>query len=153
MSHIKTSILKICLLLACLNCFIASAQNKSIILGRPTDSSITASIIFDQNVEYFIEYGTASGNYTKSSSKFLNSANIPDEIDIVLLLPNTHYFYRLQYRLLNNPNFTASPEYSFTTQRAKGSTFTFTIESDEHLYDKKGYPFYLSNLLKQPSVR
>ncbi|MEI7983483.1 MAG: T9SS type A sorting domain-containing protein, partial [Bacteroidota bacterium] len=29
-------------------------------------------------------------------------------------------------------------EHSFHTQRAPGSAFTFTIESDEHLYDKKG---------------
>jgi len=140
MSHIKKSILKICLLLACLNCFIASAQNKSIILGRPTDSSITASILFDQNVEYFIEYGTTSSSYPTSTIKYLNTANTPNEIDIVSLKPNTRYFYRLQYRLINNPNFTATPEYSFNTQRAKGSTFTFTIESDEHLYDKKGIP-------------
>jgi hypothetical protein len=140
MSHLKTTSLKICILFIFLNGLTASAQNKSIILGRPTDSSITASILFDQNVEYFIEYGTTSSSYPTSTIKYLNTANTPNEIDIVSLKPNTRYFYRLQYRQLNNPNFTATPEYSFYTQRAKGSTFTFTIESDEHLYDKKGIP-------------
>jgi hypothetical protein len=32
----------------------AHAQEKSIILGRPTDTSIRASIMFDQNVQYYI---------------------------------------------------------------------------------------------------
>ena len=30
-------------------------------------------------------------------------------------------------------------EFSFHTQRAKGASFNFTIEADEHLYDKKGF--------------
>lgn len=130
MCHLKSTSLKIGFFLVFLNTTIAFAQNKSIILGRPTDSTTTASILFDQSVEYFVEYGTASGSYPMSSSKFLNTANTPDEIEIVSLLPNTRYFYRLQYRLINNPNFTTTPEYSFITQRSKGSTFTFTIESD-----------------------
>ncbi|MFN5377520.1 MAG: metallophosphoesterase family protein, partial [Ignavibacteria bacterium] len=48
------------------------------------------------------------------------------------------YYYRLQYKKSNAPNYTASPEYMFQTQRAKGKKFTFLVEADEHLYDKKG---------------
>ena len=43
------------------------AQQKSIILGRPTNTSITANILFDQNVNYFLEYGLQTGNYTNTS--------------------------------------------------------------------------------------
>jgi hypothetical protein len=32
------------------------AQNKSIILGRPSDVAITASILFDQNVNFYLEF-------------------------------------------------------------------------------------------------
>jgi hypothetical protein len=46
----------------------------------------------------------------------------------------------------------SSNEYSFITQRSKGSTFSFTIEADEHLYDKKGvdnmYRITLANQAK-----
>ena len=111
----------------------------NIILGRPTDTSITASIMFEQSMIYYIEYGTSSGSYTHQTSQFTNSANVPDEIDLRNLTANTKYFYRIQYRLVSSSaGFIASPEYSFHTQRTAGSTFTFTVEADEHLYDKKG---------------
>lgn len=128
------------------------AQTKSIILGRPTDTSITASILFDQNVNYYLEYGTQSGTYSKTTAVFINKANTPDEIDLHNLLPNTHYFYRVQFHTIGVSTFTPTSEYSFNTQRAKGSSFTFTIEADEHLYDKKGvksiYQLCLNNQAK-----
>lgn len=111
------------------------AQNNSIILGRPTDVSITASIMFDQNVEYYFQYGTTSSNYTDSTIVFTNSANLPDEPDLQNLIPDTKYFYRVKYRLIGAGAYTASPEYTFHTQRVQGSMFSFTIEADEHLYD------------------
>ncbi len=115
-----------------------NAQEKSIILGRPTDTSITASILFDQNVYYYIEYGTVSGIYPSVTTTYTNVSNTPDEIDLVNLVANTKYFYRMVYKPIGTTNFNATPECSFTTQRSPGSAFTFTIESDEHLYDKKG---------------
>lgn len=114
------------------------SQEKSIILGRPTATSVTASVLFDQNVEYYIEYGTQSGNYSSTTSNYNNLLDVPDEIDIINLLPSTQYFYRMQYKLVNAASYTATPEYKFHTQRAPGENFTFTVESDEHLYDPKG---------------
>lgn len=139
------------LLLVAANIQLSKAQNNTIILGRPTDKSITASILFDQNADYFLEYGTQSGNYTKQSQTWSGVANTPDEVDLKDLLPNTKYFYRLRYKAKNASTFLASSEYTFQTQRAKGETFTFTIEADEHLYDKKGirslYQICLANQL------
>jgi hypothetical protein len=114
------------------------SQEKSIILGRPTATSVTASVLFNQNVAYYIEYGTQSGNYSSTTSNYNNLLDVPDEIDIINLLPSTQYFYRMQYKLVNAASYTATPEYKFHTQRAPGENFTFTVESDEHLYDVKG---------------
>lgn len=116
----------------------AHAQEKSIILGRPTDTSITASILFDQNMQYYIEYGTTSGIYSLVTTTYANLSNTPEEIDLLNLVANTKYYYRMVYKLVGSANFNTTPEYSFTTQRLPGSAFTFTIEADEHLYDKKG---------------
>jgi hypothetical protein len=118
--------------------FHLKAQNKTIILGRPTDNSVTVSIAFDQNVEYLFEYGIQSGVYTNTSAVFTNVANTPDEKDLTGLTANTKYFYRVKYKTVGASNYIISNEYAFITQRTKGSTYTFTIESDEHLYDKKG---------------
>lgn len=110
------------------------SQQHSIILGRPTNNSVTASILFDQNVNYFLEYGLQSGIYSNSTSVHNNQLNVPDEIDLTGLAPNSKYYYRMQYKLIGASTYTATPEYHFQTQRAPGSSFTFTVEADEHLY-------------------
>ncbi len=140
-----------CLISIIFNINVLKAQTHSIILGRPTDVSITASILFDYNVDCYLEYGTSSGIYTQIIPKFNNSANIPDEVNIQNLKSNTKYFYLMQYRSVGVGSFISTPEYSFQTQRALGSTFTFTVEADEHLYDAtQGSPnLYKINLENQ----
>ena len=116
-----------------------SAQTYNEILGRPTDSSVTNSILFTKQTEVYWEYGTNSGSYPNNTSSEIALANTPLEFDFTNLQPNTKYYYRTRYR--NNgfsSAFLTGPEHTFHTQRATGSTFTFTLESDEHLYDKKG---------------
>ncbi len=145
--------IKLGLLVLCLtNITWLHAQTFNIILGRPTDKTVTASIMFNQNTDYFFEYGTQKGVYTQTSSNYTATANKPDEIDLTNLTENTQYFYRVKYKATSASTFINSTEYSFYTQRAKGSTFTFTIEADEHLYDKKGvrsmYQVTLNNQAK-----
>ena len=117
---------------------LAVAQNYNIILGRPTNTSVTASVLFNQNAQFYLTYGTQSNIYTNSTSVFSTLANVPDEIDINNLVANQKYYYQLNYKLSGSPNYILSDEYSFHTQRDTGSSFSFTIEADEHLYDKKG---------------
>ena len=133
----KKNILKFLLVLFLGLHFNTKAQ--SIILGRPTDTSITASIMFNQNTNFSIEYGLQLGNYPNATSIFSSLANVPSEIDLHNLIPNTKYYYRLKFHTGTNP-FSYTPDYSFHTQRLTGSSFTFTIEADEHLYDIKGVP-------------
>jgi len=111
-----------------------NAQEKSIILGRPTDNTITASILFNQNVTYYLEYGTQSGSYPNTTIIYNNTADVPDEIDLTGLNPNTQYYYRMQYKAVTASNYTPTTEYKFHTQRPPGSSYTFTVEADEHLY-------------------
>lgn len=114
------------------------AQERSIILGRPTDHSITANILFAADREFYIEYGTTTGAYANMSATVIATSGEPHELDLAGLLPDTRYYYRMQHRAVGVGAFTPTPEYAFHTQRAPGSTFTFTVEADEHLYDKKG---------------
>jgi len=116
------------------------AQPYSIVLGRPTDHSITASVLTDGAMQSFIEYGLQPGLYTGTTAEISNTPGIPDEIEITGLAANSEYYYRINYRPNPFANFEASPEYHFRTQRPAGSSFTFTIEADEHLYDHKGTP-------------
>ena len=125
-----------------------SAKSQNIILGRPTDNSITISILFAETSEFIIEYGTSTGVYQYNSINYQADANIPNEIDLTSLSANTRYFYRVKYKSPIASFYNFTPEYSFSTQKATGNGFTFTIEADEHLYDKKGIPSIYNLCLK-----
>ncbi|MGA0833844.1 MAG: metallophosphoesterase, partial [Candidatus Kapaibacteriota bacterium] len=138
------------LLLLLISTTIASAQTFTIILGRPTDRSVTASVRFDRDVTVAIEHGTTSGTYSASTSSHVTEAGVPVEIDLLDLQPNTRYYYRLRYQRSGGSLNEYSDEYTVHTQRAPGSTFRFAIQADEHLYDKKGirslYQISLANV-------
>jgi phosphodiesterase/alkaline phosphatase D-like protein len=105
----------------------------NILLGRPTDVSVTANVIPDNDVEFYFEYGTGTGAYDANTTIFQCSADEPNEVVINGLDPNTQYFYRIVSREVGDSNWLAGDEYSFHTQRTPGSTFTFTITADSHL--------------------
>lgn len=128
---LKRIVTLICLMI----CFYSTnAQNFTEILGRPTDTSITISILLDQKTEVYWEYGNVTGNYTKNTTTSIAEANIPLEVDIRNLVGNTKYYYRTRYRLFGNTgNYLIGTEHYFQTQRTAGSTFSFVVEADPHL--------------------
>lgn len=79
------------LILFCLS-FQGISQKYSVLLGRPTDKTMTFSVLFDQNIEYYLEYGTQSGNYATKSIVYTENANVPQELDIEGLIKNTRYY-------------------------------------------------------------
>ncbi|MCX7008647.1 MAG: metallophosphoesterase, partial [Kiritimatiellaeota bacterium] len=60
------------------------------------------------------------------------TANQPLELDLTNLQPDTRYYYRLNYKLAGESAYHVSPEYTFHTQRAPGSSFSFAIQGDSH---------------------
>ncbi|MEI6435639.1 MAG: T9SS type A sorting domain-containing protein [Bacteroidota bacterium] len=137
----------------CLICSSLSAQTYNEILGRPTESSITISILSDKKTDVFWEYGVNAGVYNFSTAIFIAAKDTALEVDFTGLSANTKYYYRARYRLSGSTaSFGAGAEHTFQTQRALESSFTFTVESDEHLYDKKGvrsiYQIALANQAK-----
>lgn len=118
---------------------LAWSQTYNEILGRPTDSEITISFLSDQNTDVYWEYSTFSGSYPSSTAIVTAVKNTPYEFEFTNLQPDTKYYYRTRFRISGAAtSFSAGPEHTFHTQRPAGSTFSFTIEADEHLYDKKG---------------
>lgn len=116
-----------------------SGQTLNIVLGRPTDKSITMNILFDAKVIFYVEYGTTSGNYSGKNQENRTDANVPFVETLTNLSAYTRYFYRISYRLTSEIKWKVSPEYSFQTWRPPGKSFSFTIEADPHPYDKKCY--------------
>ena len=113
------------------------AQNSesfggNIVLGRPTDRSITVNALFTTDQDgVFLEYGSASGDYAgKTPVRDSIKANVPYQEVIANLGADRLYYYRVNSKAAGKPAFSQSAEHSFRTQRAKGSTFTFTIVAD-----------------------
>jgi hypothetical protein len=108
------------------------------VLGRPTDHSVTVSVLFDQPVYAYCQFGPSQGSYTRSTAIQQSTAGQPVVSILDSLQPNTRYYYRTCYRKSTETTFTSGIEHFFHTQRSPGTTYSFTIEADPHPYDKKG---------------
>lgn len=129
-----------------------SAQTFNEILGRPTDKSVTVSALFNQVAQVYFEYGISPGIFAQSTPIVTSLPETPVVAELQPLTANTRFYYRTVFKTPNAANFQYGPTRTFHTQRAPGSKFTFTVEADEHLYDKKGirslYQISLDNQAK-----
>jgi predicted phosphodiesterase len=108
------------------------AHPLDVVLGRPTDKSVTASILAYADREGIIQYGTKPGVPAAQTPLIALRAGQPAEVLLPNLKPDTQYFYRLSTRLAGG-NWTTEPEQSFHTQRPSGQAFAFTVQADPHL--------------------
>ncbi len=123
------------------------------LLGRPTDTSITVNCIALEELEVFFEYGTEPKNYTGQTDKEIFPKDVPIEMVMSGLKPNTEYYYRMRYSKPGENLFVEGEEYSFHTQRAPNNSFRFTVTSDSHfgfkdMCDDELYGMTLSKALK-----
>ena len=102
------------------------------ILGRPTDRSITVSVLAAEDLESFVEYGVQPGAYAAKTAATKSASGKPFEILLEKLKPNTRYYYRLRYRRPGETAYAAGADCTFHTQRAPGSGFIFGVQGDSH---------------------
>jgi predicted phosphodiesterase len=98
-----------------------------VILARPTDKSVTVSVLAYKELEGYISFGTS-----KTETRTFK-LDIPVEFVLNELQPDARYTYRLHTREPNAKEFTADQERTFHTQRKPGNSFVFTMQSDSHL--------------------
>jgi hypothetical protein len=115
----------------------ASALNNgfdgNLILGIPTNNSITASIFSpDQNANIYLSYGNQSLQPTNQTAIFQLVSGQPLNIPLNNLLPDSSYYYQLFVQLPNTKKFVSMGENSFHTARLPGSSFVFDIQGDSH---------------------
>jgi hypothetical protein len=92
------------------------------------------NILFDQQTEAYLEYGTTTGSYSKTIPTFRADKDVPAEVNFTNLIANTRYFYRTRYRINGTTTaFLTGQEHSFQTARSRGNAYTFAIEADPHL--------------------
>lgn len=108
------------------------------ILSCPTDNSITIRIVPKGIFQIYYEYGTTPSVYSNQTSVVISTANVPVKVNILNLIPNTRYYYRIRYKEPLATQFVTGEQFTFMTQRARGSNYVVTLHGDSHLYDKKG---------------
>ena len=114
------------------------AHALDVILGRPTATSVTVSVLSYSDAKAYIAYGTAKDTLTQRTETLTLRAGKPQEIVLTKLKPNAKYHYEL--RTPDGKSMAGSGGIaSFHTQRVPGSKFVFTVQADSHL-DKNSSP-------------
>jgi predicted phosphodiesterase len=111
----------------------APAHPFDVILGRPTDRSVTVSVLAYREMDAYITWGVTPGERPNRTATVSLKPDVPVEILLGDLRPDTRYVYCLHTREKGKPDFSADREYSFHTQRKPGQEFVFTVQSDSHL--------------------
>jgi hypothetical protein len=135
---------------------VAALRRLSLVLGRPTDKSVTASVLCAEGLKGYCEYGIAPGDYTRKTAVVTFPAGEPVDVVLDRLPPDKQCFYRLRYRKPGEGAFAEGAEHSFHTQRAPGSAFAFALQGDSHperegkMYDPGLYAQTMRNVAKDP---
>ena len=123
--------------------------SQGVILGRPTDTSVTAHIVANENMDYFIEYGSDPNEFAHQTEIFSMLADDANAVLLEGLDPNTQYFYRLWKRPTELNDFQSDDTFTFYTQRSTGTAFTFSVQADSHLDEQSVPELYKTTLANE----
>lgn len=111
---------------------VEALANGNIILGSPTSTSVSASIILEKESEAYMEYTSGSDKQKNKTTVCKSTVNGPLRIVLNNLTPSTVYSCCLNYRLPNEKQFRQTAVSSFSTQKKYGETFSFGVQGDSH---------------------
>jgi predicted phosphodiesterase len=118
-------------------------QQADVILGQPTASSVVFSILrYDQDASAVLKFVNAASEQSHQLEVPDLKKDQPLEVTLNGLAINSQY----NYALLDSQTNAELASGSFHTQRAAGSSFTFTITADSHLDKNADVPLYLQTL-------
>lgn len=126
------------------------AHNYDLILSRPTDQSITISILSYKNAEIHLVYFQNADKKQKTDVLKMD-ANKPVEIKLTGLKADGRYNYFILYRTEGEKSYTKSNIYHFHTQRTNNDSFCFTITADSHLDENTDTQIYTNTLVNAAS--
>jgi hypothetical protein len=131
---------------------VAQVFEGNILLAAPTDSSIKMLVLTPRSGSLSVAYQSNLAMQDLQVGVGMVTPNVPKEILLTGLKPNTRYSYKLSLQTTSGNMVSAA--YAFTTAKPAGATFTFTLQADSHLDENSDLAVYkqtLSNiLLDQP---
>lgn len=117
-----------------------------IILSRPTGSSITISVMSDEELEGYFIYGKNLSSLSNKTKAYRFEKGKPLHIELNSLDVNTRYFYKFVFTKNGDKTSQQSLAGYFHTQRKTSEKFTFTIQADSHLDENSSTEMYRQTL-------
>ncbi|TDK66372.1 metallophosphoesterase family protein [Sapientia aquatica] len=111
---------------------VAALRRLSVILGRPTLNSVTASILTEAPAEVQVEWGYSAEHLDHISQLKKLSAGEVSDVEITGLTANSRCYYHLKFRSVGEHSFQTMATESFHTARSTGSQFIFEMQGDSH---------------------
>jgi hypothetical protein len=105
----------------------------NVILGRPTGTSITLSLLWHKNTAAILVWGADHIKRPTAGRRIDLTAKEPKQVQIDGLMPDTEYEYALLDASTANRMLPVERVGSFHTARGPGRSFAFTIQADSHL--------------------
>jgi len=125
------------------------------VLVTPTNNAISLSLMSSQKMNAYIEVGTTKTVFPIKTAKLDVNPSVPTLFKATGLKASTTHYYRIRYKTADSNTYQISKTFSFTTQRAKNSTFSFTVQGDTHperkgkMFNDQLYNVTLANILSQ----
>lgn len=130
-----------------------TAFDGSIILGRPTNTTMMASVTALNECEVYVQWGEKSENYNGKSETLKSTRDVPAVLTMDNLTANTQYYYRLFFKENGSNDFKNTDEYSFSTPKSTGSEFNFVVQSDSHLKNKADPDLYTQSMQNMAALK
>jgi len=118
----------------------------TLVLGRPTADSISASITAPVRTTVYLAYGMTKGSENRHSAEAAAESGLPALICMDDLKPDCTYYYYICFRPEGSQQYSRSAEYHFSTPKSAGIAFSFAVQSDSHLLNKADPELYRQNM-------
>lgn len=125
----------------------APNHDYDIILSRPTDRSITFSVLGYRVGKAFISYSVDGKDERIKSETVELKPEMPVEIVASGLSPSTKYNYVMSTQFGDDSGFKSADIQTFHTARNPGESFTFAVQADSHLDQATNPATYEQTLL------
>lgn len=105
----------------------------SVVLGRPTDRSVTLNVLLGTGGKAVVAFGPRGGALARRSPAFDLTPGEPREVVLDGLETNAAFAYHVLDAVTGEALLPEDGHGSFRTARAPGEAFAFTVQSDSHL--------------------
>lgn len=118
----------------------------NIILSKPTNESISISILCNENIEGYILYGLTPAKLSFKTKDYVFEKGKPTIVELNKLQKNMTYYYQFVYKNSELLSYAKSTVNTFHTARNKDEEFVFTIQADSHLDENASTAIYEKTL-------